>query len=307
MATHEWALIIFTIVMQMAVGAFVVLGGVHFFAERRSGIAEADKLSDRSLLAIGPVVVFGLLVTLLHLGNPVNAPRAISNFGSSWLSREIVLALVFVIGGAVFAVMQWRKVSTPTIRNMIGLVVAAVGLVLIFAMASIYRIPTIPAWDSIATPVAFYITTFLLGSLALGAAFVTNFWYLRRKGMDEKNTQYMMLATTLRWIALLSILLLGLQFVVIPLYLAWLATHASAAAATSMSLILNENGTIFILRLVLVFLGAGVFAVFVYQNATSEARVRVMGNLALAAFAMVLIAEILGRYLFFASMVRIGI
>lgn len=307
MATHEWALIIFTIVMQMAVGAFVVLGGVHFFAERRSGIAEADKLSDRSLLAIGPVVVFGLLVTLFHLGNPVNAPRAISNFGSSWLSREIVLALVFVIGGAIFAVMQWRKVSTPTIRNIIGLVVAAVGLVLIFAMASIYRIPTIPAWDSIATPVAFYITTFLLGSLALGAAFVTNFWYLRRKGMDEKNTQYMMLATTLRWIALLSILLLGLQFVVIPLYLAWLATHASAAAATSMSLILNENGTIFILRLVLVFLGAGVFAVFVYQNATSEARVRVMGNLALAAFAMVLIAEILGRYLFFASMVRIGI
>lgn len=307
MATHEWALIIFTIVMQMAVGAFVVLGGVHFFAERRSGIAEADKLSDRSLLAIGPVVVFGLLVTLLHLGNPVNAPRAISNFGSSWLSREIVLALVFVIGGAVFAVMQWRKVSTPTIRNVIALVVAAVGLVLIFAMASIYRIPTVPAWDSIATPVAFYITTFLLGSLALGAAFVTNFWYVRRKGMDEKNTQYMMLATTLRWIALLSILLLGLQFVVIPLYLAWLSTHASAAAAASMSLILNENGTIFILRLVLVFLGAGVFAVFVYQNATSEARVRVMGNLALAAFAMVLIAEILGRYLFFASMVRIGI
>lgn len=307
MATHEWALIIFTIVMQMAVGAFVVLGGVHFFAERRSGIAEADKLSDRSLLAIGPVVVFGLLVTLLHLGNPVNAPRAISNFGSSWLSREIVLALTFVIGGAIFAMMQWRKVSTPTIRNAIALVVAAVGLVLIFAMASIYRIPTIPAWDSIATPVAFYITTFLLGSLALGAAFVTNFWYLRRKGMDEKNTQYMMLATTLRWIALLSILLLGLQFVVIPLYLAWLSTHASAAAATSMSLILNENGTIFILRLVLVFLGAGVFAVFVYQNATSEARVRVMGNLALAAFAMVLIAEILGRYLFFASMVRIGI
>lgn len=307
MATHEWALIIFSIVMQMAVGAFVVLGGVHFFATRRSGLAEADKLSDRSLLAIGPVVVFGLLVTLFHLGNPVNAPRAIANFGSSWLSREIVLALVFVIGGAVFAVMQWRKVSTPTIRNVIALVVAAVGLVLIFAMASIYSIPTIPAWDSIATPVAFYITTFLLGSLALGAAFVTNFWYLRRKGMDEKNTQYMMLATTLRWIALLSILLLGLQFVVIPLYLAWLSTHASAAAAASMSLILNENGLVFILRLVLVFLGAGVFAVFVYQNATSEARVRVMGNLALAAFAMVLIAEILGRYLFFASMVRIGI
>ena len=79
MNTNEWALIIFTVVMQMAVGSFIILGGVHFFAARRNGIAEADKLSDRALLAIGPVVVFGLLVTFLHLGNPINAPRAIAN------------------------------------------------------------------------------------------------------------------------------------------------------------------------------------------------------------------------------------
>ena len=87
MQANEWSLIIFTTVMQMAVGSFVILGGVHFFATRRYDAKAADALSDRALLAIGPVVVLALLVTFTPLGNPLYAPRAVSNFGSSWLSR----------------------------------------------------------------------------------------------------------------------------------------------------------------------------------------------------------------------------
>lgn len=307
MSLNEWSLIIFTIVMQMAVGSFVVLGGVHFFAARKEGIEEADKLSDRALLAIGPMVVLGLLVTLLHLGNPVNAPGAISNLGTSWLSREITLAMVFVVGGAIFAFMQWRKIGSPGLRNVIALVVAAIGLVLVYVMAAVYQLPTVPAWDSLATPVSFYVTTFLLGALAMGAAFVVNFWYLRSKGMDENDKQFSMLAITLRWIAMISVVLLGVQFVVIPLYIASLAASVVPAAGASAAILLNENGLVFFARLLLVFLGAGVFAIFIYQSASSESKMRVIGNLAFLAFAFVLVGEILGRYLFYASMVRIGL
>jgi anaerobic dimethyl sulfoxide reductase subunit C (anchor subunit) len=307
MSANEWALVIFTIVMQMAVGSFVILGGVHFFAARKEGIEEADKLSDRALLAIGPMVVFGMIVTLFHLGNPVNAPNAISNLGSSWLSREITLAIIFVIGGAIFAVMQWRKIATPAIRNGLALVVAAIGLVLVYAMAAVYQIPTIPAWNSLATPVTFYVTTFLLGSLAMGAAFVVNYWYLRSKGMGKDDKQFSMLAVTLRWIAVVSAVMLGVQFVVIPLYIASLTAHVAPEASESVAILLNENGLVFFARLLLVFLGAGVFAVFIYQSASSESKVRVIGNLAFLAFAFVLVGEILGRYLFYASMVRIGL
>jgi anaerobic dimethyl sulfoxide reductase subunit C (anchor subunit) len=211
MNTHEWALIIFTIVMQMAVGSFVILGGVHFFATRNNGIEEADKMSDRALLVIGPMVVIGLLVTFLHLGNPVNAPRAISNLGSSWLSREILLSVLFCGGGAVFAFLQWRKISTAQIRNIIALVVAVIGVVLVYAMAMVYGLSTVPAWDTPVTPVTFFLTAGLPGSLGMGAAFVANFWYVRRQNMDPKNVQYSMLATALRWIALIVIALLGLE------------------------------------------------------------------------------------------------
>ena len=308
MELHEWALIIFTTVMQMAVGAFVLVGGIHLFAARRYTVETADKLSDRALIAIGPVVVLALLATFFHLGNPLNAPRAISNFGSSWLSREIVLAVVFAIGGAVFAFMQWRKVSTPAVRNAIALVVAAVGLVLVFAMAAVYLLPTVPAWNTIVTPISFYITTFLLGALAIGAAYVVAYWRMRGDEKAEKETQFEIVAITLRWIALVSVALLGLQFIVLPVYLASLTANASPAAAESVRILFDQNGVLFVLRLLFIFLGAGVFSVFVYRTAaTRGSTIRVLGSMALIAFALVLVAEVLGRYLFYASMVRVGI
>lgn len=307
MNSNEWALIIFTVVMQMAVGAFIILGGVHFFATRHNGLEEADKLSDRALLAIGPVVVLGLLVTFLHLGNPLNAPRAIANLGTSWLSREILLSLVFCLGGALFALLQWRKLATATVRNGLALLVAVIGVALVFSMSMVYRLFSVPAWDTLATQVTFFITTFLLGSLAMGAAFVANFWYLRRKNLDGKQVQYRMVATTLRWIALSAIGLLGAQFVVMPLYLAVLGMAGNAAAAASIELLAQQQGVILGLRLVLLFVGAGLLAVFVYAQASSESKLRVVSNLAYLAFALVLLSEILSRYLFYASMVRIGV
>lgn len=307
MNVHEWSLVIFTIITQMAVGSFVLLGGIHFFAARKYGIENADKLSDRALLAIGPVLVVGVIATFFHLGNPINAPRAISNLGSSWLSREIALVLVFTVGGAVFAFMQWRKIATSTVRNAIALIVAAVGLMLVYAMASVYVLPTVPAWNTAVTPLSFFLTTFLLGALAIGAAYVITYWRLRDSDGDDEKVQYNIVAITLRWLALISLVLLGVQFVVIPLYVAGLATNPAPAAAASAALLTEANGLWFAVRLGLLFLGAGVFSIFIYRSAGEEAQIQVMGYMAYGAFALVLVAEIMGRYLFYASMVRIGI
>ncbi len=307
MELREWALIVFTVVMQMAVGAFVILGGVHFFAARRYNAQDADLMSDRALLAIGPLAVVALLVTFLHLGNPINAPRAIMNLGSSWLSREIALAVAFSVLGAIFAFLQWRKISTSAIRNGLAIVTAVVGLVLIYAMASVYQLASVPAWHTLATPVTFFVTCFLLGSMAIGVAFAASFWYLKRKASDGNKVQYDILATTLRWIALISMALMGIQFVVIPIYFAQLATANSAAASASLSIIFGQHPVVLAARLVLLFLGAGLLAMFVYQTAAVEKHVQRLTTLAYLAFALVLVAELMGRFLFYASMVRIGL
>lgn len=306
MNVREWALIAFSIFAQMSVGSFLVLGVVHFFATRKTDEEQADRLSDRALLAIGPVLVLGLIASLAHLGNPINAYRAVANLGSSWLSREIFFGVLFAVLGGAFALMQWRKLGSTTVRHAVAWVATLVGLLLVYSMAQIYMLPTQPAWNSLATPVTFFTTTLLLGALATGAAFVANYAYVQRQEPECADVQCELLRGSLRWIAVASILLLGLEFLVAPLYVASLSAQGGAAAVSA-GLMVNSYGAVFALRLALVFLGAGVLAMFVYQNALSPGQERVVGYLTYAAFGLVLVSEVLGRFLFYAIQVGVGI
>lgn len=306
MNTTELALVIFTIFAQMSVGAFLVLGGVHFFATRYAGIEEADKLSTYALLAIGPIMVAGLIVSFLHLGNPINAPRAIMNLGTSWLSREILFGVLFAAAGFLFALMQWRKWGSAGLRNIIALVAAVFGLGLVFSMAMVYySLPAVPAWNNWATLVSFFATTILLGAVAISAAFVGAYAYLHSRKQESSDKQRQILAITLRWMALVSLVVLGVQLIVQPIYMGYLAS-AGPVAEKSAAILVDENGMLFALRFVLLFLGAGLFSFFIYKFARSARNIGLLSTLAFAAFGLVLAGELVGRYLFYASFVRIG-
>ena len=303
MNVREWALITFTILAQLSVGSFLVLGIVHFFATRQAGLDEADRLSDRALLAIGPALLLGLLASLLHLGNPLNAYRAIGNLGTSWLSREIFSGVSFAILGGLFALMQWRKLGSFALRNLVAWAAALVGLVLVYSMSMVYMLPAEPGWNVATTPFAFFTTTFLLGVLALGAAFVANYAYVQRTTPGCADAQCRLLRGALKWIAVASIALLGVEFVILPLQIALLGAGAGAPAVP---LLIGPYGLVFGLRLALVFLGAGVLGVFLFQAALKPGQEHVLANLAYAAFALVLVGEVLGRFLFYATQVRIA-
>ncbi|MCZ2098456.1 MAG: dimethyl sulfoxide reductase anchor subunit [Anaerolineae bacterium] len=300
METREWALVFFTIAAQMSVGSFVVLGIVHFFATRKAGIVEADRLSDRALLAIGPVLVLGLLASLLHLGTPLKAYRAISNLGESWLSWEILFGVLFAVLGAAFAFMQWRKLGTPQARQIVAILTAIVGLALVFAMSQVYMVRTQPAWDTLATPISFFATTLLLGVVAVGAAFVATYTYFHRKNPDCAEVQCGLMRWSLRFLGVAAILLVGVQLVVLPLYLNYLASGPESAVAVAEKL-QSDYTALLALRLILVFAGAGVLGAFVYQQATQPGRERTLALLAYGAFALVLVAEVIGRFLFYIS------
>jgi anaerobic dimethyl sulfoxide reductase subunit C (anchor subunit) len=298
MEAREWALIIFTILAQMSVGSFIVLGIVHFYAQRKAGAEEADRLSDRALIAIGPALLLGLIASFIHLGDPISGYLAVTNLGSSWLSREILFGVLFVVVGGVFAIMQWRKIASFTVRNIIAWIAALVGLALVYSMSRIYMLPTQPAWDSLMTPFTFFTTTLLLGALAMGAAFVWNYSIVKDREPECADVQCDLLRSALRWIALAAIVLVGIEFII-------LMVGMLSLPATGLTF--GEHGVLFVLRLVLGFLGAGVFGVFLYQNALSPGRDEIMGNMAYTAFALVLVAETLGRFLFYLSQAQVGI
>ena len=306
MNVPELALVAFTICAQMSVGAFIFLGIFHFWAARRAGEAEADRLADRALLAIGLLLVLGLIASLGHLGNPLNAYLAILNVKLSWLSREILFGVLFAGLGFLFAIMQWRKIGSAQLRSILAVITALVGIGLVFSMSKAYSLPTMPSWNSFFTPLTFFVTTFLLGALAIGAAFAATYGWLRRKADACADAQCTLLRDALRWIAVISIVLLGFEFVATPLRLGLWASGGAEAAQSAMAIVTTHRW-IFILRLVLVFLGVAILGVFMFQNASSPGRERIASNLAYGAFVLVLAAEVLGRFLFYASAVKIGI
>lgn len=263
-------------------------------------------LSDRALLAIGPVLVLAMLASLLHLGNVLNAPRAAANFGTSWLSREILLVVIFAVLGGVFALMQWRKIASTTVRNIVAVIAAVVGLGLVYSMAKVYMVENQPAWNSWATPVSFFCTALLLGLFAVGAAFVVTYGYARSKDPECEDVLCALMRNSLRWIAVAAVIVLGIELVAIPLYLVSLAGGGPAAQETARA-ITGDYGLLLALRLALIFAGAGILGFFVYQAASLPGRERVLGNLAISAFVLVLVAEVVGRFLFYATHVPVGL
>lgn len=313
MNVHELPMIIFTILAQMSVGAFVVLGAIQVVARVRGKVSgeDLDRLTDPALYAIGVTLVLGLIASIAHLGNLGNVINVVRHVGSSWLSREIVLGMAFAGLGFVFAATQWFKWGSTGLRQALAGITALVGIALVFAMSMIYTtLEAVPAWNSWVTPVQFFTTTLLLGSLAVGAALMGTLMWRRQRGAGPTDTgpatdsqDLRIIATALRGISVVAIVMLGVVFVVTPLHLAALSQGDAAAVASAEVF----SGAWFITRLLLVFVGAGLLGLFVFRFARSDqSDPRPLAVVATLAFGLVFVGEFMGRSLFYDQMMRIG-
>jgi anaerobic dimethyl sulfoxide reductase subunit C (anchor subunit) len=225
---------------------------------------------------------------------------------TSWLSREILFGVLFLVFGALYAFLQWRKLGSATIRTVTAWVAALMGIGLVYSMARIYMLYSQPAWNTLATPVSFFVTTLLLGALAMGAAFVWNYARVQKTDPGCADVQCELMRTTLRWIAVASVVLLGIELVVLPVYLGFLAL-GNSAAQTSLQMMFSSFGFVFALRVVLVFVGAGILGLFLYQTASSAGQEKLLGGITYSAFVLVLAAEVMGRYLFYITHQGVGL
>lgn len=301
---HEFPLVAFTVLAQMSVGAFVVLGLVQLIGRAKVGTAAIDKLSDPALYAIGPIMVLGLIASIFHLGNPANAANSILGIGHSWLSREIFFGSAFAVMGAVFAFAQWKKIGSAGLRQAFALVTGLVGLGLVWSMSMVYLLPTVPAWDSVATPLRFFVTTLLLGVLSVGAAFVFELARHAKKGTADP-AEAQIVRVSMKWLAIAAMVLVGVSFVTLPVYSLGLAVQGGAAAESAALIAGAGGGWIVVIRLVLLFLGAMLIGLFLMKSSMTGSQ-RTMATVAYAAMVMVLVAEVLGRMLFYASFQNVG-
>jgi DMSO reductase anchor subunit len=107
------------------------------------------------------LVSIGLVSSSLHLGHPERAWRALSQWRSSWLSREGIASLVTYVPAAGYALL-WITGGSAGLWALAGFTSAAGAAVTVVCTAMIYRsLKPVRRWDN-----AWVVPTFL----ALGAA-----------------------------------------------------------------------------------------------------------------------------------------
>ncbi len=118
-------------------------------------------------LALGFVLTsLGLLSSTLHLGQPLRAWRAFSQWRSSWLSREGVLAMATLLPAVGGAWVAWRGQDA----RQFGLVLAVFSLATVACTAMIYvSLKPIPAWRHALVLPGYLLFALLTGGLALVA------------------------------------------------------------------------------------------------------------------------------------------
>jgi len=154
------SIIVFTTLSGLGYG-LAALMGVGLFDPAALGTKFGHVLA---LMLIGG----GLVSSTLHLGNPQRAWRALSQWKTSWLSREGVMAIVTFIPltiSAYAAIFMDRYLILP---GVIGAVLCAVT---VYCTAMIYgSLKTVQMWSQRLTP-AVYLLLSLAGGATLGTIF----------------------------------------------------------------------------------------------------------------------------------------
>lgn len=275
---HEWPLVLFTVLGQCVVGATLISGLVWLeLADQR----EARQRLVRSMFFIWLLMGSGFLASVMHLGSPLRAFNSLNRVGASALSNEIASgALFFAVGGFWWLLAVLEKM--PAALGKIWLVITLLlGLLFVLAMTRVYQIDTVPTWYTGYTTSAFFLTVLLSGPLF--AALL-----LQMAKVDVNGW----------FIAGLSVAALVISAAVIVMQSTGLSTiHSSVQQAASL---LPNYGRLQALRLILLALGLGCWLCPLIRRQPPRA----VGLL--AGLLLVLIAECIGRGLFYGLHMTVG-
>jgi Fe-S-cluster-containing dehydrogenase component/DMSO reductase anchor subunit len=157
----HWPLIVMLVLTQLSVGAFMV----GLLLDRW---LEAETLTPFRKLHATTALGFGLLAlaaSVLHLGRPQYAFRALVGLRHSWLSREILAFGAFAVAACIFAAACWQRPDSPWLPLLGGLV-GGTGAMGLFCSVMIYVFTGREFWSFGRTAAKFGLTAALLGIAA---------------------------------------------------------------------------------------------------------------------------------------------
>ncbi|NMA69651.1 MAG: dimethyl sulfoxide reductase anchor subunit [Desulfitobacterium sp.] len=283
----ELALLIFTICLQASIGIMVFVS-IGKFVNKEGEYKNA-------ILGAALLAVIGLLASLLHLGQPFSAINALSRFATSWLSREIWFTALFTGLTVLSALLALFKPDAKSAIKALVPIAGGIGLVDIFAMTAVYTSTGVPAWQHGSLFIEFYAATISMGALLFLAL-----------AKEESSS-------LLRIIVLTVFSAVLLQVVAMVLYYVGLGTSDNLAAQQSLAL-LGELNLATTLKWLFLLIGSGVLLfpqkpspkVNVSVGKTSlkvSTTAKLSATTIYAATVLIIVGQIIGRYLFYVMMV----
>ena len=185
------SIILFTVLSGFGFGLISIIGLLQFLS-----VISMFDLIIYSIIGVIFATV-GLVSSFFHLANKKNAIKSLSQWQTSWLSREAIASifcLLVVFGNIIWAVSQNNYISE------VGVVLFFLSLFTIFTTSMIYaQLKTVPSWNNALTPAIFVCAALTGGailltdyaSLVLLLVFGTlqiSFWYIADRGFQDKET-----------------------------------------------------------------------------------------------------------------------
>ena len=307
MNVREWALPVYTILMQLATGALFILWLARSFSLRDNLSSKIDKILRRPVMVIFFTVLVAIIGSHFHLSNPLQSFMAVANFKHSWLSREIVFTILmfFTCAALVDQLGKYEGRHTRVI-TWLGRMTVFFGAASIFCMSSIYRLPTQAPWDDWSTVLLFFGSSLLLGVTTAAALGVMDNIYGRGREAELADERMSILRSSFGWMS--AVITATLILVVVVNFVQILAVgNGDQLAQTSMSLLLGLYQPLLIFRFVILLVGVGMFILATFWLVKQGKSIQELVTPVYLACLFVLVAEILGRFLFYATHVRMGI
>jgi len=281
MAWHEWPLIVFTVLAQTSVGAFLVLATLLLTKQLSS---DAEDRLHKAMFGLWAIMGLGFLASVMHLGSPFRAMNALNMLGSSWLSNEIASGSGFFALGGLFWLLSVLNKGNQALRK--GLLIGAmiIGVGFMYSMIMVYMIDTVPTWYTSLTPAAFILTMVVSGfALAHTLLALSN----NNKACTDK---------TLSVMGLISLFAVVITIMLLSVHLGEVQTSATSALA-----VVPEYASIQTTRLVLLSLGLLLWIAPVIRNKAITA-----GPMSIA-FVLILLSELMGRGVFYGMHMTAGV
>jgi len=280
---NEGALIAFTLFSQMIIGSILVYALVYFISmDDISQLSSGFSLkTPEFLLLLGMLVA--LAISFLHLGRPSNAIHALNNLKTSWISREIFAVTLFSASLLMLFMARWLGAGKSWLTVSFGFS-AMTGLLLLVTMVRLYMIPAVSTWNNWLTP-----TNFTLTALISGLAFIFVFVLVF-------NIEFIRLKPIV--LALMVLLLFEMA------HSGLLYAHLNSMEFSSGNQFLADGifKPVTIIRMAVIGL-AIVFLLFVYLQEKAE----FPSTPLILSMSLIFIEMVIGRFVFFATFIRIGI